>query len=124
MSQSSPESPPSHGAQRTRHSPPRHTPYGSENRRHPQNENRNTTGPGHQGDLHTQYMPYNNGSSGGYERTPFSYQNHDRPGRLPALTTVVNVDELSTQYGLDNAQRKAAHAFSKVRRPTRVWLVH
>ncbi|KAJ7308591.1 hypothetical protein DFH08DRAFT_823878 [Mycena albidolilacea] len=41
---------------------------------------------------------------------PLSEQN----SRLPALTTVVSIDELSTEYGLDAAQRKAAHAFCKL----------
>ncbi|KAJ7348331.1 hypothetical protein DFH08DRAFT_959738 [Mycena albidolilacea] len=45
---------------------------------------------------------------------PFSsLQNHDVLRRIPALTTV-NIDELSTEYGLDNTQRKAAHGFSKL----------
>ncbi|KAJ7853042.1 hypothetical protein B0H14DRAFT_3655733 [Mycena olivaceomarginata] len=38
----------------------------------------------------------------------------NKNSRLPALTTVVSVDELSTEYGLDAAQRKAAHAFCKL----------
>ncbi|KAJ7686892.1 hypothetical protein B0H14DRAFT_3673700 [Mycena olivaceomarginata] len=45
-----------------------------------------------------------------YDRMPLSEQN----SRLPALTTVVSVNELSTEYGLDAAQRKAAHAFCKL----------
>jgi hypothetical protein len=59
-----------------------------------------------------------NGSGEGYdERTPFSMlqPSQERSSRMPSLTTIVSVDELSAQYELDSSQRKAAHAFRKVR---------
>ncbi|KAJ7463933.1 hypothetical protein FB451DRAFT_1403326 [Mycena latifolia] len=118
MSRSSPSSPPSQGPARTYRSPHRWTPYDSDrhsgHRRSSENVPPSPMGPGQQGgDFSGQYMPYA-GSSGSFDRTPFStLQNHGHEGRLPALTTIVNVDELSTEYGLNSAQRKAAHAFCK-----------
>ncbi|KAJ7792013.1 hypothetical protein B0H13DRAFT_2394102 [Mycena leptocephala] len=118
MSQTTSSSP---GAQRTYRSPLRHTPYNSDNRRHrSHDENWNYTGtgigPGQSGDFGNQYPPYDSGVNGPFERTPgplSTSQNFDHPRRLRALTTLVNIDEVSTQYGLQNAQRKAAHSFSK-----------
>ncbi|KAJ7813000.1 hypothetical protein B0H14DRAFT_3751525 [Mycena olivaceomarginata] len=113
MSQSS-----SPGPQRTHRSPVRHSPYdysGGHHRRS-NGENYNTVGPGQPGDFMSQYPAYNSSSSVGYDRTPApfsSLQNHDVSRRIPALTTV-NIDELSTEYSLDNTQRKAAHGFSKL----------
>lgn len=120
MSQTTSSSP---GAQRTYRSPLCHTPYNSDNRRHrSHDENWNYTGtgigPGQSGDFGNQYPPYDSSVNGPFERTPgplSTSQNFDHPRRLRALTTLVNIDEVSTQYGLQNAQRKAAHSFSKVR---------
>ncbi|KAF7334909.1 hypothetical protein MVEN_02240600 [Mycena venus] len=112
MSQSS-----SPGPQRTPRSPVRHSPYdySRDHRRRSNGENYNNVGPGQPGDFASQYPAYNSSFSAGYDRTPApfsSLQNHDVLRRIPALTTV-NIDELSTEYGLDNTQRKAAHGFSK-----------
>lgn len=113
MAPSSPNSPRSsqHAQRSPQRSPLRYTPYDSDRRRHGGfSENRNPAGPGQPGAL-TSYIPYHGPASGRpYDRMPLSEQN----SRLPALTTVVSVDELSTEYGLDAAQRKAAHAFCKV----------
>jgi hypothetical protein len=115
MSRGSESPPPSSlSLHRTRHSSPRHTPYNPEHRPHRNgNENFNPVGPGQPGDFHSQYLPYG-GSSGGYDRAPLSSLHTQDLSRLPSLTTLVNVDELSSQYGLNNGQRKAAHAFCKV----------
>ncbi|KAJ7038974.1 hypothetical protein C8F04DRAFT_1392767 [Mycena alexandri] len=115
MSESSPSvvSPrSSHGPQRTPRSPlsQRYGPYDSDRGRHSQNENWMPSGPGQSGNF-PQYIPYN-GPSRTYDHTQFSIT--DQNSRLPALTTLVSVDELSTQYGLDSAQRKAAHTFCKL----------
>ncbi|KAJ7349770.1 hypothetical protein DFH08DRAFT_863083 [Mycena albidolilacea] len=105
--------PPSLSLHRSRHSSPRHTPYNPDHRSHRNgSENFNPVGPGQPGDFHSQYLPYG-GSSGG-DRAPFSSLHSQNLSRLPSQTTLVNVDELSSQYGLDNGQRKAAHAFCKL----------
>ncbi|KAJ7705290.1 hypothetical protein B0H17DRAFT_1126150 [Mycena rosella] len=116
MSQSSEDSPPAAsqaGPRRNPCSPPHHTLYDSTHRQHhSRSENWNPSGPGHPGDFSGQYLPYN-GSSESYQPTPFSAV-HNNHGRLPALTTLVSVDGLSTKYDLDSAQRKDAHAFCKL----------
>ncbi|KAF7364702.1 hypothetical protein MVEN_00340000 [Mycena venus] len=117
MSLRSSESPPplSLGVQRIRSSPQRSTPYNLDHRPR-RNENYDPIGPGHPGNFHSQYLPYSgNASSAGYDRTTLSMmQNIDHSNRLPALTSLVNVDELSAEYGLDTTQRKAAHVFCKM----------
>ncbi|KAJ7340739.1 hypothetical protein DFH08DRAFT_1012878 [Mycena albidolilacea] len=99
MSRGSESPPPSSlSLHRNRHSSPRHTPYNSEHRPH-RNGNENFNPPGIRPGsiiiashlLHTQDL-----------------------SRLPSLTTLVNVDEFSSQYGLNNGQRKAVHAFCKM----------
>ncbi|KAJ7640100.1 hypothetical protein DFH06DRAFT_251657 [Mycena polygramma] len=112
---SSSDSPP--GPQRTRRSPLRHTPYNSEQRyRRNDRENWNPSGPGQPGDFGSQYPAYSSSFSAGYDRIPGPFstlQNNGQDPRMPALTTV-SIDELSTEYGLDSTQRKAAHRFSKL----------
>ncbi|KAJ7840547.1 hypothetical protein B0H14DRAFT_3140495 [Mycena olivaceomarginata] len=115
--QVSSESPPplSLGVQRSRSLPQRSTPYNRDHRSR-RNENYDPIGPGYPGNFHSQYLPYSgNASSAEYDRTPFStMQNLDHSSRLPALASLVNVDELSTEYGLSSIRRKAAHAFCKM----------
>ncbi|KAJ7875508.1 hypothetical protein B0H14DRAFT_3547904 [Mycena olivaceomarginata] len=134
MSRGSESPPPSSlSLHRSRHSSPRHTPYNSEHRLHCKgNENFNPAvktvtplyrrrdwsnlqqhGDGQPGDFHSQYLPYG-GSSGAYDRALLSSLHTQDLSRLPSLTTLVNVDELSSQYGLNNGQRKAVHAFCKM----------
>ncbi|KAJ7898833.1 hypothetical protein B0H14DRAFT_3424168 [Mycena olivaceomarginata] len=102
---------------RTQRTPSRHSPYRRGHHSRPSRgggENFNPIGPGHPGDFDTQYPAYNGNSSAGY-RMPFApVHNYEPSRRLSLLTTAVNIDELSTQYGLDSAQRKAAHDFSKL----------
>ncbi|KAJ6460725.1 hypothetical protein DFH09DRAFT_1383187 [Mycena vulgaris] len=108
-------SPDSSGPQRTYRSPRRHSPYSHSDRHSRNGENVDPRHPSQPEDFHSRYLPYSGSSSTGYDRTPLSAaSNYDTPRRLPALTTIVNIDELSTEYGLDNAQRKAAHGFSRL----------
>ncbi|KAJ7786953.1 hypothetical protein B0H14DRAFT_3582483 [Mycena olivaceomarginata] len=111
MSRGSESPPPSSlSLHRSRHLSPQHTPSNSEHRPHRNgNENFNPVGPGQPGDFHSQYLPYG-GSSGAYDQAPLSSLHTQDLSRLPSLTTLINVDELSSQYGLNNGQRKAAHA--------------
>ncbi|KAJ6494541.1 hypothetical protein C8R45DRAFT_1212466 [Mycena sanguinolenta] len=115
MSHHSSVSPPprSVGPLRTQISPQRSTPY-PRGHRSSQNENYEPIGPGHAGNFHSQYLPYPGSTpSTGYEsydRIPLSMVQN----RLPAVASVVNVDELSTEFGLNSSQRKAAHAFLKM----------
>ncbi|KAJ7480504.1 hypothetical protein B0H11DRAFT_2420702 [Mycena galericulata] len=117
MSQDSSFSP---GVQRSRRSPTRHTPYSN---RHRPSRNENWNPHGASDDFNNQYPPYNGSSSGGYDRAPFS-TTHEHAQRMPALTTVVNVDELSTEYALNPDQRKAAHIFYKVSGDQRAILMY
>ncbi|KAJ7455175.1 hypothetical protein FB451DRAFT_1516922 [Mycena latifolia] len=127
MSHDSSSPPPSQGPHRTYSSPHRYAPYSSDRRTGQHwNENFAPIGPGQAGgDFQGHYVPYD-GFSGGYsDRSPFSaLQNHSHGSRLPALTTVVSVDELSTEYGLDNAQRKAAHSFCKLSNEDRALVLY
>ncbi|KAJ7829162.1 hypothetical protein B0H14DRAFT_2594207 [Mycena olivaceomarginata] len=97
----------------SRHLSPRHTPYNPDHLSHRNSsENFNPVGPGQLGNFHSQYLPYGGSSRG--DRALFSSLHSQNLSRLPSQTTLVNVDELSSQYGLDNGQRKAAHAFCKL----------
>ncbi|KAJ7349726.1 hypothetical protein DFH08DRAFT_1079092 [Mycena albidolilacea] len=107
----------SSGVLRTQRTPSRHSPYRRGHHSRPSRgggENFNPIGPGHPGDFDTQYPAYNGNSSAGYGMPFAPVHNYEPSRRLSSLTTAVNVDELSTQYGLDSAQRKAAHDFSKL----------
>ncbi|KAF7362404.1 SWIM-type domain-containing protein [Mycena venus] len=108
------DSPALHRTQRTpsRHSPYRRGPIGRSS--HGGGENFRSMGPGHPGDFDTQYPAYNSSSSSGYGMPFAPVHNFESSRRLPALTTVVNIDEISTEYGLDSAQRKSAHNFAKL----------
>lgn len=111
----------SSGILRAQRTPSRHSPYRRGHHSGPSRgggENFNPMGPGHPGDFNAQYPAYNGNSSAGYGMPFAPVHNYEPSRRLSSLTTAVNIDELSTQYGLDSAQRKAAHDFSKVRGPS------